>query len=221
MILEASYFGYDNFAVSFGDGNKVEILISFIPDSRFYFHIRKPKESANSFVGIISADYVTCIECPGEKYLTPDDVLVDSLETAFERVKGWVQRVKEEVIATNPFSKEIADLKKTLDERLDQFSDQLADFFSQAEADELAQKLDKFEQRLKEMAGQNEELKQTVEQLSQTIADLKDAANSVNRGTWWRMAGGRLLTGFKGLAKSKEVRDFALEVAKKIMLEGK
>jgi hypothetical protein len=70
------------------------------------------------------------------------------------------------------------------------------------------------------MVGEHAELREALESMTKTIDDLKSATDLVNKGTWFRMSSGRLLTGLKNFAKSKEVREFALETAKKVLLEG-
>lgn len=97
---------------------------------------------------------------------------------------------------------------------------ELGDYFTRDEAIVLKQQLEKFSDRLNDMAGENAELRDALDSMTKTIDDLKNVTDLVNKGTWFRMISGRLLTGLKSFAKSKEMREFALETAKKVFLEG-
>jgi uncharacterized phage infection (PIP) family protein YhgE len=208
-ILEATFFGIDNYSIEFGGSEGRVFRIFFIPNSSFQFRMMT-NESGQ----------VWCVESPGIRFLTAETATVPSVETGMTRINSWAKRIQEELVALNPFAKEIADLKTHVDERLANLGDQLNGFFSQDEANLLTEKLTVFSERLNTISSKNAELEEAVKVLRKTVEDLVEAASTVNRGTWYRMAGGRLLSGMKSLGKSKEAREFALEAAKKFLLEG-
>lgn len=209
-IVENSYFGSENFSLQFGeDSSDVAFYVRFLADPRFDF-------KAERLVG----EHFRLIETPGEKFLAADQVDIEGFNRVLVRLNRWLDRVRQEIVAANPFSREILDLRTQLDQRLASMGEELAGFFTREEAAELAARLSQFEGRLRELSGENAELLQALESLSKTVSDLKDATQSINRGTWFRMAGGRLLGGLKTLSKNKEAREFALEAAKKFLLEG-
>ena len=209
-VLEQSYFGLDNYSVEFPlNGNQLA-RIAFIPDSRFMVDISPPDKGG---------DYIMW-ECPAIEYVTKKPFVAKSLSGALARVQGWTERVKEEVVSTNPFSRELVKFREEIDRRLAGMQTDLDGFFSSAEAEELAARLEALEQRLKDLSGSHAELEEAVVSLSKTVADLHSGITAVNRGTWYRMGAGRLLTGLKAFATSEEGREFALEAAKKFLLEG-
>lgn len=208
-IVENSYFGSENYSIQFpGGDSEIAFKVDFLPDSRFKFVAER-----------ISGQIFKTTEAPGFELIEAEEERFKGFEEAFARLGGWLERVRQEVIATNPFSREIQELKAQLDEKLASLAEEASGFFTQAEAMNLIDRLSEFEGRLKDLAEQNAELEQAVVKLSKTVTDLKEATHSVNRGTWFRMAGGRLLGGLKSLTKSKEVREFALEAAKKFLLD--
>jgi hypothetical protein len=209
-IIESSYFGYENYSVQFGEvGSDMAFHVRFISDPRFTFTVKR-----------ITAMHFETTEVPGVKFLAADVLGFEGFDSVFGRLTRWLDRVHQEVVAANPFSREILELRAQLDKRLASLDEELSEFFTKSEAEELSARLSEFEQRLQDLAGENADLVQAVEGLKVTIADLKDATQSINRGMWFRMAGGRLLGGLKSLSKSKEAREFALEAAKKFLLEG-
>jgi hypothetical protein len=209
-IIESSYFGYENYSVQFGEvDSDMAFHVRFISDPRFIFTVKR-----------ITAMHFETTEVPGVKFLAADVLGFEGFDSVFGRLTRWLDRVHQEVVAANPFSREILELRAQLDKRLASLDEELSEFFTKSEAEELSARLSEFEQRLQDLAGENADLVQAVEGLKVTIADLKDATQSINRGMWFRMAGGRLLGGLKSLSKSKEAREFALEAAKKFLLEG-
>ncbi|HQS41956.1 MAG TPA: hypothetical protein PKX42_17085 [Polaromonas sp.] len=209
-LLESTYFGIDNYSVEFTGTDDRIVLITFLPDPKFSFQILARNDSAN----------VWCIEAPGSKFLTPETIGISSFESGVNRLIPWTERIREELIAVNPFAKEISELKAHVEERLANLGEELSGFFSREEANSLNEKLAEFSARLTDIAERNSELEEAMNVLKKTVSDLQEAASTINRGTWYRMAGGRLLTGLKVLGKSKEAREFALEAAKKFLLEG-
>jgi hypothetical protein len=186
--------------------------VSFIPDRRFSFVLRRtPKEHRHNF---------TCTEAPGEKFLTPQSSFHDEIQTAFSRFDRWLERIREELISANPFAREIASLRKHVEERISSIEEDLDGFFSVSETSALSSRLEELAARLVELETQNEKLEGDVSALTRAVQDLKDAATVVNKGTWYRMASGRLLAGLKSIVGAKETREFALEAAKKFLLEG-
>lgn len=209
-IVENSYFGSGNYSIQFPGGeSEIAFKVDFLPDSRFKFSAER-----------ISAGWFKTIEAPGFKLIEAAEGMFQGFDEALVRLEGWLERVQQEVITTNPFSREIQDLKAQLEEKLAALAEETSGFFTQAEAASLVDKLSEFERRLQDLVEQNVGLEQAVATLSKTVADLKEATQLINRGTWFRMAGGRLLGGLKLLTKSKEVREFALEAAKKFLLDA-
>jgi hypothetical protein len=209
-LVEESYFGLENYVLQFGDGvTDVAFNIKFLPDTRFEFVAER-----------INGNIFQTTESPGERFLAADEIRLEGFDNVTGRLRRWLERVKQEVFASNPFSREVLELRTQLDERLASLGEELTGFFTKSEAADLVERLATFEARLRSLSDQNADLHQAVETLSRVLSDLNEAAQSVNRGTWYRMAGGRLLGGLKALSKSKEAREFALEAAKKFLLEG-
>lgn len=211
-VIENSYFGAANFIIQFGDGAPNIVDISFIPDRRFHFHLKRaPSTHSKNFL---------FSEAPGEKFLTPQAFYYDDVVSSALRINMWIERIREELISANPFSREVAELRENLEEKLAQIDQDFDGFFTKEEASALIARLDELATKLSELKLKSDQLELDVSQLEKAIGDLKDATELVNKGTWYRMTSGRLLSGLKALASSKEAREFALEAAKKFLLEG-
>lgn len=124
------------------------------------------------------------------------------------------------MIDSNPLNRELQEVRKQLEEKIDFLGERQEDFFSKVEANQLTERLNEFSSRLESLAKTNAELKDVVDGLKARIDELVLATEEVNKGTWFRMAGSRLLSTAKVIIGSKEGREFALEAAKKVLLDG-
>ena len=210
-LLDDSYFGSSNFAVEFEDGDPVWTTITFIPNKNFYFRVSQ----ASLGTVLYRAE-----AAPGVQLLKPDTLLTQSFEGCVAKIPDWIQRVKEEVIDSNPLNRELQEVRRQLEEKIDILGERQDDFFTRTEASQLADKLNEFSEKLETLAVENSELNDVVRRLRTRIEELVAATEEINKGTWLRMAGSRLLGTAKAIIGSKEGREFALEAAKKVLLEG-
>jgi predicted RNase H-like nuclease (RuvC/YqgF family) len=209
--LDESYFGASNFTIEYGNGEPLWVRISFIPNSTFQFTIHR---------SALGSAFYQSSEAPGVKLLRAESHMTQTFEELVQRIPAWVVRIKEEVIDANPIARELQDVRKKLEERIDLLAEGQEEFFTAEEARELSGRLEEFVTQLQAMAQQNEELKATVQGLKSRLEELGTAASAVNKGTWLRMAASRLMQGTKAVLGSKEARELALEAAKKLLLEG-
>lgn len=208
--IENSYFGTDNYSVEFLQDGKILFIVKFIPNGSFVFQ-SMAKSNSSTF---------PTLEIPGIEYMKAQMYLSSEFSDVVDRLHEWLERVKEEMISVNPFAREISELRDQIDKKLSSMEGELEGFFSSDEAKNMYDRLAEFEAKLSALAKTEEALSAAVEKLKGVVADLQSALSSVNRGTWFRMSGGRLLAWLKAVSTSKEGREFALEAAKQILLEG-
>jgi methyl-accepting chemotaxis protein len=209
-VLEESFFGLANYAVQFLDTDKNIVVIRFLPEMRFRFVVQRPDSDGDFQI----------TETPGERFTTPEIHYTKDLESVLSRLAAWAKRLREEVIAANPFARELSAFKEQIEKRLSDMGEELEGFFTNEEAADLTNRLDSFAKKLEELAAKNTELEALVGTLRSALTDLTSSVEVVDRKTWYRMSAGRLLSGLKSIVTSKEARELALEAAKKILLEG-
>jgi hypothetical protein len=212
-LLENTYFGSSNFDVTFKDLAKQSVIfeVTFLGDSKFKFIAQKSYNKGKEFL---------IDEAPGLKFLTSEEYSCENFHQIYGRLKAWTERLREESIAVNPLAKEVSTLREQLEEHLADLGLEAHDFFTKDEAAELEERLNAFSAKLDELAAENDSLEDSVADLKKTVSDLQGAVELLNKGTWLRMAAGRVMSGIKKIAASKGVQDFALEAAKKLLLPG-
>lgn len=209
-ILESSYFGAENFSVEFPLDGEFVLSITFVPNPYFSFRMKAPDKDNDVFTW----------ECPSVEFVKVRPALSKGIDKALLRLEPWLELVKEETVLLHPFGRELAALKADVDRRLAGMQGSLDEYFSAGEVSDLEERLSTFQTRIDQLAEKNAELEGAVGTLRKAVEDLKAAAPAVSRGTWLRMSAGRLLGGLRAIATSKEGREFALEAAKKLLLDG-
>ena len=210
-LLDESYFGASNFSIEYGEGSPLWFKITFIPNSNFSFSAER---------GNLGTVFFQTTESPGLRLLKPEHKFCQSFEECVDRVPAWIERIKEEVVDSSPVNREIQAVRRQLDERIDQLAEGQEDFFTRTESDQLSERLNEFLAKLDLVSENNADLQKTVDALKARIDELSEATQTVNKGTWLRMASSRLLQATKAIIGSKEGREFALEAAKKVLLDG-
>ena len=210
-LLDESYFGASNFSVEFGSGNPKWLNISFVPNSNFGFKIDRAS---------LGTAFYQSSAAPGVEFLRPDTHMERNFDDCVKRIPDWIQRIKEEIIDSSPLNRELQLVRKQLEERIDYLGEKQDDYFTREEVTQLTERLDEFSTRLTELSSTNDDLKGVVSGLKAKLEELAAATESVNKGTWLRMAGSRILKAAKAVMGSKEGREFALEAAKKVLLDG-
>lgn len=210
-LLDDSYFGASNFAVDFDDGDPIWVSITFIPNKNFYFSVTQASLNTGLYMSRAA---------PGVQLLRPDTIMSQTFDGCIAKIPAWIHRIKEEVIDANPLNRELQEVRRQLEEKIDILGERQDDFFTREEANQLADRLNEFSDQLETLVSANAELNDVVSGLRMKIDELVAATKEINKGTWLRMAGSRLLGTAKAIIGSKEGREFVLEAAKKVLLEG-
>ena len=210
-LLDESYFGGANFTITVGSDEKSILVITFVPNVEFALIVERTGTTGYPFYLDLS---------PGPNVLKNDRSMKRTMEDCISEIPKWINRIKEEIISGNPLAREVQRFREEVEEQLSALGQAAEGFFSKEEAAALNDKLDRLNQQFVQLSGEHEELKITAAKLAETVRHLQTALSEVNKGTWFRMAAGKLTSFTKSVFTSKEAREFALEAAKKLLLEG-
>ena len=114
-IVEESYFGSENYLLQFGEGSSgLAFQVKFLPDTRFEFKAER-----------LNTTLFQTTESPGERFLAADESRFEGFDHVTSKLRNWIERIKQEVFAANPFSREVLELRAQLDERLASIGEEL------------------------------------------------------------------------------------------------
>ncbi len=206
--LDKSHFTSSAYSVEFSDDTTSFLTITFLPNKGFIF------VANDTYSGITSS------EAPGQHKLTSETFKHTSIEECLKAITPWTVRILEDYRVHNPIIDEFETLRKTLGEQIEKHITDEAAHFSAEETTAIRAKLDELSNKLSEVSQKTAEQEKQLREAQQEIKSLKQDLEVFPKGVWYRMAGSKVLGIIKKAATSKEVRDFALEAAKKFLLEG-
>lgn len=206
--LENSYFAAANYTVTYPDDDEVEIDIEFIPRPDFQFRVSS------------SGGRFRTTESPGEHLVIGDSNVRDDISECIYAVTEWARRIEEEYRITNPVVDDFEAFRESIASRLKEHVADEHVHFTATEAEDLRAKLDELKDKLTSLSEKSEGFEHRLATAIAELESLKPDLEKMPRGIWYRKASGKALNAMKGLIASKEVREFALEAAKKVFLEG-
>jgi len=207
-VLEKSYFSLSSFTVLFDENDREFLQITFLPRKTFRFVI-------SGYGTTFSTS-----EAPGMHVLTGETLKREDLDTALKAIAPWINRILEDYRTQNPIVDEFETSRKSLNEKLEQHLNDDDSHFSAEEASAIRVKLDELSAKLAEVCEKNAEYEKNLRDAKAEIQSIKADLELFPKGVWYRMAGGKDLSVIKKVVTSKEGRDFALEAAKKLLLEA-
>ena len=206
--LEKSHFTASSFAVNFNEEETKFLMIVFLPNRSFSFAAER------NYTGL------STIEAPGQHIVTDETSKQASLDDCLKAITPWIARILEDYRSQNPLIDEFETLRKTLGEQIEKHIADESAHFSPDEVIEIRKKLDDLSSKLAEVTEKTAEQEKQLRDAQAELKTLKSDLDVFPKGVWYRMAGSKVLTIIKRAATSKEGRDFALEAAKKFLLDG-
>lgn len=210
--LEKTYFTSSSFSVNFSNNANPFVTITFIPHNKFQFSIGRP--GGYNATGFIST------EAPGTHIETGEVYKQDNLTNAFKAIGPWADRILEDFRAKNPIIDEFEDFRKKFSAQMDEHIKDKDAHFSADEAKTMRDRLDELSAKLHELWERAEATENRIKEAEQTIERLKEDINIFPKGVWYRIAGNKILGAVQKVMGTTEGRQFALETAKKFLLEG-
>jgi len=211
--LDRTYFTADSFSVNFSQNENPFVTITFIPYKKFQFSISRQAS------GINVSGYVST-EAPGTHIETGEKYKQDNLSAAFKAIGPWADRILEDYRAKNPIVDEFEEFRKKFSEQIEEHIQDKDAHFSADEAQIMRTRLDELSAKLHEVWEKSEAAEQRLKDAEKAIERIKEDLNIFPKGVWYRMAGNKILGAVQKAMGSTEGRQFALEAAKKFLLEG-
>lgn len=207
-LLNKSHFTASAFSVTYEEESQDFLIISFIPNKVFKFTAEKTYSNFST------------TEAPGLHIVTEETFKREALDDCLKAISPWISRILEDYRTHNPLVDEFETLRKTISEQIEQHIGDEAAHFSGEEMESIRTKLDDLSAKLAEVTEKTFEQEKQLRDAQAEIKNLKADLEVFPKGVWYRMAGSKVLNILKKAATSKEGREFALEAAKKFLIEG-
>lgn len=156
------------------------------------------------------------LESPGE-YRRSETALLPSLENLPTRLTSWARNIRDELRTQLPAYDEIDQLREAIEQHIESHMTDAAERFTQAEADELREKLDALAAKFVELAEHSEITKQELNRVQQELTSIKSNLSNYPKGTWYKTAGTKLWSVTSKVITSAESRAVLAQAARKLI----
>lgn len=202
-LLDKTYFSKEAFSINSDPRGADVFAITFMPNQQYMFKVHQYND------GFITT------ETPG-KYLTSElKIERDSFRDVMVGIEDWANRIRDDY-RIGPRDSDIDEFIEQLRKNILKGSEGTGDF-SAAEIEELRSKLDALTQVVQ---SQSEKLNATEEQFrafEKEIDDIKRDLESMPKGTWHKVAGGKIIRAIKGFIGTPEGRRLIADGIKRLI----
>ena len=203
--LEATRFGLVNFDVKFPDDAATLVNITFLGARGAALRMSEVAQEKL---------YVIC--APGE-FKSEDKFVVKTFDEALDTIQPWARRIHEDLRVRATDLAELSNFRNILDAHLQQHVPDEQSPFSNAEVNELDEKLSSLEQRLAEMEAKHLITEKELKDLKNVVSEARKDLPAMSKGTWYRTAGGKLWEVMKKAASTNDGRQVLADAAKKLL----
>ncbi len=208
-LLDNSLFTRHAFEYHFNNDNGDIINIIYKDKPDYFFKIRQNKPGNNFIV----------TECPGITFTDAETISMPQFSQTQGRIIGWLQRIVEDLaIHTHSEHANFDALRKSINKTADEL-DEPEKPFSESEAKEWEDKLDKLIEKFERLKDENQIQQAELNTLRREVDNLKSQVNSVPKKVWVKAAGNKIINVFEKIANSKAGQK-AIETTVKILLGG-
>lgn len=221
-LRKDSFFTEHDFSIHSESGNKGVILtIKCNFDNSYYFQVTISSNREEYKPG--NQEYILRGQrCPGSLSILENVTYIGKAKL-LDGIYEWVMSIKEELLAI-PTYRKIEDQKKEISKLEAWIKTVPDDYFSQAEAKDLKERLNALEelftQRVTQEVATKQELEQEIKKIQEELEILRSQVDILKQPKWWGALFGRLMNWTADPDNRKLISSTA-EVAKLLLPDGK
>lgn len=217
-------FCREDFTIHFPDGSSTFAKLIFSAMPKYTFEIKDHLTSSSKFD--ITAIYqdkteskkvIRSIESPGD-YLNNEYHTHDDISGAVDRITNWVRNIREDLIhSKNTVEATVDELTAEFQASIDEKIGNPEQYFQDKEKDDLIAKLDELKRRVESLEAEMGIDPKQAKAIENAIEKSKADVDLYPKGVWYKTSGNKLMKLFKGVLKSKEGREIATDIIKKLI----
>jgi hypothetical protein len=227
LQLESDRFCAEDFALSLPDNSPRLVYIEFRANTKYSFTISEAVSGELAiarFAGFSKNDpdaksFFQTLEKPGD-YKNTENKNFKTIDQCIDRIRSWMTNLHEDLtIRASNDGGDLNDFTEALRKQFEEKSIENPDeHFTITESENLKSKLDELSARVTQLEKQCKLEKKDIAPLEVAIKNSRDNIDSYPRNVWYKTSGNKILSALKKISKTKEVREFLLDAAKKFLL---
>lgn len=220
LTLESTDFSLRDFKVELEDPSTF-VHISFLPFPEYSFEISEKdfarysaldylnKENMNPDVRLITS------ESPGE-FKVSSIHKHRNIDECIERIPAWCSNIVQELSVALPENNDLDQFEIDMEEKLNAFTGDDKQPFTNKEISELSEKLDKFASKFTELEKANEITEKELAEIQKDLDKMKTNLSQFPKSVWYKTSAHKMLDTMKKVASSKEGKSLLFLSAKKL-----
>lgn len=220
--LEYGDFCREDFDLKFPDGSSVLAQITFTASPKYSFVIDE-HQTGNRLATTIAFQedetkkVIRTIESPGD-YRNNESHTHSKIGSAVSRISDWVENIREDLVHSRDVLRTtVDDLSAEFQESIDEKIENPDDYFGEDEQSELINKLNELQERVVKLEKELELDPKDTAKIESAIEKSKADIKVYPKGVWYKTAGTKLMKLLRQVLNTKEGREIAADVAKKLL----
>ncbi len=217
-------FCREDFTVEFPDESSELAVIFFTALPKYSFRIEEHYIDGNRFASVLASmqeseakKVIRTIESPGD-YRNDEKHNHQSIKPAVDRVVNWVENIREDLIhSRDAVRATIDDATAEFQSSIDESIDNPGEYFKDQEKEALISKLNELQKRVESLEAEMGIDPSKVAAIEQAIEKSKTDIEVYPKGVWYKTAGTKLMKLLKETLKTKEGRELAADIIKKLV----
>jgi hypothetical protein len=217
-------FCREDFTTHFPDNSSTFAKLIFSSMPKYTFEIEEYLTGRSNFaIAVMYQDkterkkVIRSIESRGD-YLNTEYHTHDDISGSVDRITNWVRNIREDLIhSKNTVKATIDDITAEFQSSIDEKIDNPEQYFEDQEKDDLIAKLDELKRRVESLEAEMGINPNQVKAIESAIEKSKADVDIYPKGVWYKTSGNKLMKLFKEALKSKEGREIATDIIRKLI----
>tara|TARA_R110000823_G_scaffold315310_1_gene446563 strand:- start:12349 stop:13059 length:711 start_codon:yes stop_codon:yes gene_type:complete len=220
--LEYGDFCREDFDLTLPDGSLVLAEVKFRALPKYSFVIDE-HHTGNKFALAIAFQesetkkVIRTIESPGD-YRNSENHTHQDIGSAVDRISDWVRNIREDLVHSRDVLRTtIDDLSAEFQESIDEKIENPEEYFGEDEQSDLINKLNELQERVEKLEKELELDPKDTAKIESAIEKSKADIKLYPKGVWYKTVGTKLMKLLRQILKTKEGREIAADVAKRLL----
>lgn len=208
-ILDASYFTFGSFDTQFEMSSKKPPIIFAV--------IFRPQRKYSYVVGQQESGRFVITRSPG-MYKETETAGAMTFDDCIDGLERWCRCLKEELQSGNPFYDELQELRRKLEQRIDEhIKDKDAHFTPEEKAD-IQTKIDALCKQFEDLKAKSAITEQELKKVKEELGNIRKDTEVFSRKVWYHTAGNKLLNIMSRILNSETAKSIAEKAVNQLFL---
>ncbi|MBI4739287.1 hypothetical protein HY772_07080 [Candidatus Woesearchaeota archaeon] len=208
-VLDASYFTFGSFDTQFEMSSKKPPIVFAVTF--------RPKRTYSYIVGQKETGRLVITRSPGV-YKETETVGALTFDDCIDGLERWCICLKEELQSGNPFYDELQELRRKLEQRIEEHIKDKDAHFTPEEKTDIQTKIDALCKQFEDLKAKSAITEQELKKVKEELANIRKDTEVFSRKVWYHTAGNKLLNIMSRILNSETAKSIAEKAFNQFLL---